>query len=270
MMCVMSMTHTCHVCKVTFTRKQHFDTHLKSKKHLKYLCPQEKRYQCLKCGNTFAFSSGLSKHKKICTAVRDEVSDNVLDEEKEQLKREIVALRESHEEMKKQISDLFEKFVPHIGTQNVETQNNDHSNNIHIHINAFGNENTDYLDDNVILDCIGRVYKSVPTVVQKIHFDPEHPENHNIRINNRQLPYVSVMNGDSEWKFVNKTDIIETMVHNGYNLLEEKYPERKDRLTPKKRKNFEGFQQKFESKDKDLMRQLKSDVELLVLNGNTV
>ena len=58
-------------------------------------------------------------------------------------------------------------------------------------INAFGKENVEYLDDKTIAACIERVYKSIPAILEKIHFDPKHPENHNIKITNKKLPYAS-------------------------------------------------------------------------------
>ena len=60
---------------------------------------------------------------------------------------------------------------------------------------------------------------------------------------------------------------IETMVHNGYTLLDVKYAENRDKFAPRKQQNFEGFQTKFENEDKGLLKQLKTDVEMMVLNG---
>ena len=54
----------------------------------------------------------------------------------------------------------------------------------------------------------------------------------------------------------------------GYNLLEEKYPENKKYMSERKRTHFEGFQDKFESDDKELLKQVKSDVELAVINNS--
>jgi hypothetical protein len=46
-----------------------------------------------------------------------------------------------------------------------------------------------------------------------------------------------------------------------------KYAENKDKFALRKQHNFEGFQSKFENEDKGLMKQLKTDVEMMVLNG---
>jgi len=75
------------------------------------------------------------------------------------------------------------------------------------------------------------------------------------------------MGNNQKWKTVDRKDAIETMVQKGYNLLDEKYTDNKDKFSPIKQQNFEGFQSKFEADDKDLARQLKSEVEIMVLNG---
>jgi hypothetical protein len=181
------------------------------------------------------------------------------------------AFEKERQEMKTQIAMILDKHAGTI-TNNIETQN------INIHINSFGNENTDYIDEKAILACIGRVYKSIPSLLEKIHFDPKHPENHNIKITNKKLPYASVMGNNQKWKTVDRKDAIETMVLNGYNILDEKYTENKEKILLSrstlchpwplsKQQNFESFQSKFESEDKDLLKQIKTEVDMMVLNG---
>ena len=75
------------------------------------------------------------------------------------------------------------------------------------------------------------------------------------------------MGTNKKWKTVDRKDAIETMVINGYNMLDEKFTENKRKIAMLKQQNFEGFQSKFESDDKELMKQLKNDVDMIILNG---
>jgi hypothetical protein len=75
------------------------------------------------------------------------------------------------------------------------------------------------------------------------------------------------MGNNQKWKTVDRKDAIETMVLNGYNMLDGKYAENKERFTTQKQENFEGFQSKFESEDRDLIKQIKTEVDMMVLNG---
>ena len=291
--------NTCETCNCAFMRKQHYDRHLLSKKHrlreeLRIHSSNQtitSKHVCTLCHKSFMYASGLSKHKLKCEPInhriqpsqdgnneieiiRKQLSDQqtTIDEERKRNKEENERHQKERDELRSQMNMLLEKYAgmnhnttTTNNTQNIETQNN----HITIQINAFGNENIDYLDDNTITKCIERVYKSIPALIEKIHFHPDHPENHNIKITNKKLPYAVVMGNNQKWKTVDRKDAIETMVHNGYTLLEEKYPETRTLLSEKKQERFEEFQGKFQNEDKELHKQLKQDVELMVLNGGS-
>jgi len=195
-----------------------------------------------------------------------EVLQQQMDEMKHAFDKERQEMKYFFEEsMKEQIDKILEK---HAGTTTNNNTNNIETQNINIiNINAFGNENTDYIDDKAILACIGRVYKSIPSLLERIYFDPKHPENHNIKITNKKLPYASVMGNNQKWKTVDRKDAIESMVLSSYNMLDEKYSENKEKIPIQKQHNFEGFKSKFESEDKELMKQIKTEVDMMVLNG---
>jgi hypothetical protein len=238
-----------------------------TKRHQKQASCEATKYKC-DCGKSYSHRPSYYRHKKTCKYKPEEILN--IESQVEQLKTTINEERRSYQkeldEMKAHLAILLENAGKtthnnhHIDTQNIENQQN-----IHIHINAFGKENIDYIDDKAIVDCIDRVYKSVPALLEKIHFDPKHPENHNIKITNKKLPYASIMGDNRKWKTVDKKDAIEKMVHKGYDLLEDSYIEKKNVIN--KRERFEEFKEKFESEDKDLMKTLKIETELLVLNG---
>jgi hypothetical protein len=110
------------------------------------------------------------------------------------------------------------------------------------------------------------VYKAIPLLVKVLHFDKDHPENNNIKITNKKLPYATVMGENKKWKTVDKKDAIENMMNNGYNLLDEKYDENKEELSAFKQQCFEVFQEKYVNDDKKVKKQIKTEVELMVIN----
>ena len=144
-------------------------------------------------------------------------------------------------------------------TNNIETQNI-------ININCFGNENMDYITDKIILQCISKVYGSIPMIIERIHFDPEHPENNNIKIPNKKLPHALIMTENDKWKLVDRNDTIHSMIDNGYNILDETFQEKKHGLSNNQQKHFKTFQSKYEDGDKDTIKNIKDKVELLVIN----
>ena len=255
------MNH-CIPCDMTFSSNKCLQQHMKCNRHIERIKQSDNpRFECSVCGKKYTIRQSLHAHKKTCVVVYDAPSiQEILELKMDELKQ---AFEIERQEMKSQIAILLDKHAGTVtnNTNHIETQN------INIHINSFGNENTDYIDDKAILACIGRVYKSIPSLLEKIHFDPKHPENHNIKITNKKLPYASIMGNNQKWKTVDRKDAIETMVLNGYNMLDEKYTENKEKIPVSKQQNFEGFQSKFESEDKDLLKQIKTEVDMLVLNG---
>jgi len=260
----METTFYCNDCKTSYARKYLFSQHLKSLKHKKRIENSSSLIVC-ECGKSYTHKNSLEFHKKTCN-FESPPPKNATEILLETMQHKLDLYEKEKEEMKAQIAMLLEKHsaAPSVTNNQIDNSTN---NNITININAFGSENTDYIDDKAILACIGRVYKSIPTLLEKIHFDPKHPENHNIRITNRKLPYASVMGNNQKWKTVDRKDAIETMVNNSYNILDEKYKENKDKIPSSKQEHFKGFQSRFESEDKELLKEIKSEVDMMVLNG---
>ena len=255
----MNMSYKCDMCVCTFTTNQQYQRHLSSKKHQLRVNTTCKMFECIGCKKKFSHSSTLSNHKNKCKNLK---STNSLQEQMTKMREDF---EKEREEMKGQMSVLLDKQAGTYNTTNTNIENQ--NNNITININAFGNENTDYLDDKAILQCIDRVYKSIPALLQKIHFDPQHPENHNIKITNKKLPYASVMGTNQIWKTMGRKDVIDKMVTNGYYMLDEKYETNKEKFDHRKQKNFEGFKNSFEADDKTTIKTIRGDVELMVING---
>lgn len=235
----------CKDCHTNFKRKLNYETHLISTKHKNRVSNKKKElFVCLFCNKSFSHCSSLSRHKTKCI----------------QVKTDIDTLQKENEELRKKIENL-EKGK--INTTNIENQ----TNNI-ININCFGNENMDYITDKVILHCMSKIYGSIPLLIEKIHFDPEHPENHNIQIPNKKLPHAKIMNKKREWEIVQKKDAIDSMIDNGYNLLDEKFQENAHELADNKQNRFRDFQSKYEEADKDTIKDIKEKVEMLVINNS--
>ena len=260
----------CNTCKLDFKTNEYYKRHLITNRHVvRTTNPNIITFSCI-CGRSYSHNQSLYTHRKTCEQHRNtKPAVTTLpvpaNDDNDDLRERIKSNEKELAELRAQVAILLDKHMqPSQNTNcNIDNQTN---NNITININAFGSENTDYIDDKAILACIGRVYKSIPTLLQKLYFDPEHPENHNIKITNKKLPYASVMGDDQKWKTMDRKNAIETMVLNSYNMLDEKYAENKDKFPPTKQQNFEGFQSKFEAEDKDLMKQIKTEVDMMVLN----
>ena len=86
-------------------------------------------------------------------------------------------------------------------------------------VNKWGNENLDYLNTNLFQKVV-KSKKGIPKLIEIIHFNPEHPENHNVRITNKKLKYGEIKK-DNKWILKNKKDILTDLIENGLISLEE-------------------------------------------------
>ena len=46
--------------------------------------------------------------------------------------------------------------------------------------------------DNLMKKMLLKGSNSIPSLIKQIHFNPEHPENHNIRIKNKKLKFAEI------------------------------------------------------------------------------
>ena len=59
------------------------------------------------------------------------------------------------------------------------------------------------------------------------------------------------------------------MIQKSYDLLDEKYTDNKDDISEKRQERFQNFQEKYEQADEELLRNIKNDVDLLLINGTS-
>jgi len=271
---MISETLHCKTCHLDFKNSICYKKHLNTSRHIQRSTNSNLvTYSCI-CGKSYLYHQSLYVHHKKCEQYQtskhtqqDQKSEVEIRENLSAVQKELDETREKLVAVEKERDEMKAQHITTNTNTNTNTKiDNQTNNNITININAFGNENTEYIDEKAILACISRVYNSIPTLLQKIHFDPKHPENHNIKITNKKLPYASVMGNNRKWKTVDRKDAIEKMVQNGFNILDEQYSENKDKLSTTKQQNFEGFLSKFEIEDKEVMKLIKNEVDMMVLN----
>jgi hypothetical protein len=245
----------CKDCYCGFNKIQYYNSHLESKKHKNRISIDNSvLHICINCKKNFSHSSSLYRHRAKCK--EKETPELNLENEIKKLRKEIELLKIEKNATK------IENQINNNNNNNIETQNNI------ININCFGNENMDYITDKVILHCMSKIYGSIPLLIEKIHFDPEHPENHNVQIPNKKLPHAKIMNSKREWEIIQKKDAIDSMIDNGYNMLDEKFQENSHELADNKQNHFRDFQAKYEDGDKETIKDIKDKVEMLVINNS--
>ena len=206
---------------------------------------------CKHCGKHFKYATSKYRHvRKYCN------QKNIIN---------IV------EDLKKQVKELKANNNSSITNNTVNNNNNtsnntvnDNSNNINITINGFGKEDLSYITDKKWCFLLNKCWKSVKTFVKEIHFNPKHPDNQNVCITNRKLPFAD-LHIDGEWLIQDKKEVVNSVLTNAINTLDLKFEEILDQLTNSKQKYFRRYQEKRNIEKQ--MKILTQETELAILNG---
>jgi hypothetical protein len=129
-------------------------------------------------------------------------------------------------------------------------------------LNAFGNESTEYINASAVKNILDQgAISSIPKLLQMLHFNPEHVENQNIRIPNRKENIAKIWDG-SKWVFHDKQRTITTMTNKAYTIINNHYSEGSN-------KQVDEFTSHYEDNDRNTIRRINKDTELMILNSAT-
>jgi hypothetical protein len=162
------------------------------------------------------------------------------------------------EKEKKKLEKQIEKMIDKVGTVNNTTNNTNNTQNI-IVVNNYGKENTDYLTFEKIKKLLDRPYDSVQELIKMLHFDSNHPENHNVKITNKKEPYALVWN-DPIWELRKKKSVVKDLVDKGYMMIDTTYD------IDKPNKKYINFQNNFEDGSTNIKDKIEEESEIVIIN----
>ena len=217
--------------------------------------------KCKYCDKQFSRIDSLNRHYKTCKEKKktDEASIhmqelvNLLNEQKLELK-----------EKNKQIDELIKKAGINIATQNIQQNINQN-----IKILAYDNTDLSHLKNKDYLKCLRRSNFCIPHLIEKIHFNPEKPENHNIYISNLKNNYVMIYNGE-KWMINDRDESIQNLIDDKESIIEQKLEE-----WIENGKNYPDIMKKFnrylEKKENDtVLNKIKNEIKLMLFNNRDI
>ena len=210
--------YVCNICNYQTFRRANFDRHNLSKKHKKMskfspnlaqmsknlavFSPKTSNFLCKYCCKEFIHQSSLSKHIKYhCTQNKDEDLKELvrlMNLQIQQKDKELKFQKEQNERQQKQIDKLMDKLDVTNITHNTT--------NIHNNIQLLSYKDTDisHLTESDYIDSLRKVTYCVKDLIEKIHFNPNKPENMNIYISNMKDKYIMVYE-DGNWNLKHKS-----------------------------------------------------------------
>lgn len=139
-------------------------------------------------------------------------------------------------------------------------------------IRVFGQENKDYITKVYLRKIILGHSRSVSALVKHIHFNPEHPENHNIKFCDDDDTSFTVYD-ETGWRNLHKEYVLDTLVLNNWKHMVQFY----DSLNKKEFRNqlisietsnkIDRFVSDFKVMSIDTLKDIKLDVHNTIQYG---
>ena len=181
--------------------------------------PKEKRQEfiCNKCNKVFNTRQGKYQHQKRCKQELVVFEEKKNDNQKIQdLENELKLMKELFIEKLKNVQSITNN-----NNNNIETQNNTNifigfndKENIHKLINGC-QQTLMELEENKSKD------KCLTIYVNAAHFNPEHPEAHNIRLTNLKPDYklIDIRDENGEWKKEPQKEIFNNLISSSKDFI---------------------------------------------------
>ena len=239
------------------TKNQHFEKNIQQKSN-KNPTKTFKKYECKYCAKEFKHNQSYYRHLKTCKEkIKDDECKQNMTDLVNLLNKQLEEQREQLNKKDKQIEELIKKAGINIGTQNVQ-QN--------INILAYKDTDISHLTDNDYLKCLKHSNFCIPHLIEKIHFNPKKPENHNIYISNLKNNYVMIYDGH-KWNIKDRDESIQDLIDENEVFIEQKLEEwiENGNQYPDIMKKFNRYLEKKEN-DK-VLNKIKNEIKLILFNN---
>jgi hypothetical protein len=135
-----------------------------------------------------------------------------------------------------------------------------------VNINSFGKENMSHITLADYKKFLGGFFPGFIKFIEKVHFDENMPENHNISISNLKSKYLHIYE-NNQWTAKEKADVLDKFINKKFNFLVDKCDELEEsnQLSEKIIEDFIQFTQNY--KDEEAQKNTKNKVSLLLYNN---
>jgi len=250
----------------------HTNPHKPTQIHADEMDPKvslEKTYLCKYCDLEFSRADSLKRHMdKFCKKnITGEIE--ALDSQ--------LALKERQLRLQK-----VDRKLQGTTTQMIVGDNNNNTNNTNntqinnkidnVTVNILPYENTDvsHLTDRDYQRAFNRASMCIPQILEKVHFDPEKPENHNVYISSMNNKYIKLHNGE-RWNLRDREETIEDLFADAEYMLENKLETWQEEEDPKSERATKKFEIYLKVKETEtLYNKIKQELKMLLFNNRNL
>lgn len=265
--------YECDSCSKIFGRKSHLDYHKSNNvcigKH--YDTTDDDGCRCKYCGKIFTTLTSMYRHvNHTCKVKKNE------DLNRNQIYERLIALEKKNEEFEKKNKEFEKeniKLKRKVITLEKKLPTTKITNNInngivaHINLIGYGKEDLSKIDKKDILKAIQSGYDSTVKLTETMHFNPKHPEYHNVYITNVKDKYAMMFDG-KDWNLTMKDELINKIYDDKKNYIEENLDEFIDSLSVSRKKALDRWLETNDADDR--ISKIKNEIKLLLYNKRNI
>ena len=278
-------------CKEYILKGMSYNEYLESqqKNNKKTIVSQQKNnkkttkgeYKCDFCDKILSYKQSYYTHLKTCKEKKkdEEVKESMtelvtllnmqLQEQKVQMKEERKILNNQIKDIKKELSKRDKQIDELIKKTGINNSNNTINVQNNIKLLSYSDTDRSHLTDKDILKCLSHSNFCVPHLIEKVHFDINKPENHNVYISNLKNKYVMMYDGN-QWNCKDRDEEISNLFDDNNEVIEHRLEEwiENGKKYPDAMRKFNRY---IEKKDNDLVvNKIKDEIKLLLFNKRDV
>lgn len=220
---------------------------------------RKKPFQCKYCNKYYTRNDNLKRHVDECKKY------NLLKEFESQKKKiedfsfNIDNLVDS--KVREQLQDINLKQI---------TINANNNNNNSILVNNFGNEDISYITNEQLKKYALNIPDGIHQFAQRSHFNPHHPENMNIRIQDKDDKLVQIWNNE-KWVYKKRQKVLEYLIYHKFDILNEKIVEMNmnKELSEFKKDLLDNIRDKY-AEDDIYFQEIVKNMEIVLLNNSNL
>ena len=278
--------YKCERCMKEFDQKSNYETHINRKFKCKEVAQkstifaqkctisEESNLMCKYCGKEFSRIFTLNRHiDEYCKVKKNN------DSKMEEIMTLLIELKESNKKLEENDKRNAEKIAKleseNANYKNIINSNNTHNNTMNvekqvnfINIVAYGHEDTSKLTLNDCKKIFIRGMNSTPALVEKLHFDKNVPENHNVYISNLRDEYVLMYDGKN-WRLKDRDDALQQLYEDKSDILETKFEELIEQLDEPTIKMFKRFL-KIKDSDEEKIKVIKKELKKVLYDNREI
>lgn len=214
----------------------------------------EYKSQCTICSKEFSCERSLRRHLNICRPSFDNIK--TIQEQNERISK-----------LEKQLEEIQNKNPIILSQTNIQN-----TQNISIQVHNFGEESLAHLTNDFLDKCLFSYNSGLKTLMKEIHFNPDKPENQNIRCLSKKNNILETFSNGA-WHPCDKNNTLDLMIKNGYRILFRHFannhiPFSSNQEESQRHQYINEYFTKIMRKEGSIYYELRRDLYMLILDGD--